>query len=146
MSWFDKPQSLIPEGEYDATIFDVQFNPLADLPKLTIVYKIKDQNRKSFQNFKFNDGGRKWLTWQMNALDVLDRARELAQGSEDTETVARAFATAVEEIKGQWVTLKITHREFEGKTYESSTVTSRTIMGAGLAPELGFDKTEEIPF
>jgi hypothetical protein len=70
-----------------------------------------------FQNFKFNDKGIKWLTWQLGELGVLTEAKKTAKPHESVEqTVMNIHNTIAKSYIGKVVTIEVTHNEWTNPT------------------------------
>lgn len=145
MSWFEQEKNLIEEGEHSAVIFDVHLDRLNDPWRLSIQYKLEN-NQRIFQNFKFDEKGKKWLTWQMSQLCLNERAKELCEDQTEIEAIALAYFAAAEEIKGTWVDLDVKHSEYNGKTYANASVLGRLESGPTQKPDFGVSTKEQIPF
>lgn len=146
MSFYDSDESkfdLIPTGIYIATIFNVTIDETKDPVKMSVQYKLEN-NRRCFQNFKFNDAGKKFLTWQAGVLGWNTMAKEKNPDAKTAQEFARAYLDSSKDLLGKKVELEMSHREWEGKTYES-------VKLLGFADETQanpplMDSSEELPF
>lgn len=137
---------LQPEGKVTAEVFDVKPGDKDGTPTLSVQYKLAS-NKRMWQNFSFNEKGRKFCKWQMSELGLNDTAKALRK-SESWEDIRNSYVDAFKEVLGKEVTLKISHKEWNGKKYESVLVSMAAPVGlAGdqnKAPS--FDSDDRIPF
>lgn len=146
MSFYDSDESkfdLIPTGNYVATIFNVTIDETKDPVKMSVQYKLEN-NRRCFQNFKFNDAGKKFLTWQAGILGWNSLAKEKNPEAKTPQEFARAYLEASKSLLGKKVELEMSHREWEGKTYES--VKLIDLLDESLQGPPSINKEEELPF
>lgn len=138
---------LIKPGTYKATIFDVRSKEVNGEHTLSVQYKLEN-NRRLFQNFKFTEAGKKWLTWQLGELGVLTKAKETAKPGETIEqTVRNVHNTMVNHFVGKTCKLEVTHKDWtnpktkETKKFENAKVLAEDSM---VAPKM--DEDDELPF
>lgn len=140
---------LVKPGIYKAVINDVASKEFSGDQTLSLQYKLEN-NRRLFQNFKFNEKGKKWLTWQLGDLGVLSEAKKTAKENETTEqTVRNIHNTIAKSYIGKVVTIEVTHSEWTNpttkvkKTYENVKVLPANEQGAP-APQM--DSDDDITF
>jgi len=159
MSWFDNSEDfgLLKPGTYLAEIYDFKFDVLGNAatetpPSMKIQYKL-DSNKRLFQNFKFNEKGRKWLTWQMGIIGLNDEAKKLVKGEESAAKIAKAYCDASKELLGKRVEIEVGHNTYTDRTGNERTVETVKLLGFAEAFGAGktseppdFDHTEPLPF
>jgi len=146
MSFFDSESkseySLVPEGKYKASLFNVTCDLTSLEARLSVQYKLEN-NRRLFQNFKITDAGKKWLTWQMGTLGLSSVAKNLVEKPESATPaeIAKSYVDASKNYIGKVVELEVNHSEYNGKTREQVKVDTGF---QDVAPKM--DADDEIPF
>ena len=157
MSFFDSEQKNefepIPEGNYQAVIFNVDCDLTKNPPTVSVQYKLEN-NRRVFQNFRFDDKGKKWIVWQMGELGLNEAAKRLLPHPTQAtpHDAAKSYVEAARQVLNKVVGIEITHREYNGKKYESvkiidglgATTTPTPLTKTSAAPK--FDANEPLPF
>jgi hypothetical protein len=140
----------VKPGTYKAVINDVTSKEYKGDQTLSLQYKLEN-NRRLFQNFKFNDTGKKWLTWQLGDLGVLSEAKKTAKENETIEqTVRNIHNTIAKSYIGKVVTIEVTHSDWTNpttkvkKTYENIKIVPNDT--APMAPSTQGDDDDDILF
>lgn len=139
--------SLIKPGMYSATIFDVTTKERDGVQTMSVQYKLEN-NRRLFQNFKFNESGRKWISWQLGELGVLVKAKETAKPNETIEQTARNIHnTMVNFFVGKPCKLEVDHKEWTNpKTKEKKVYENAKVIAADSAKAPAMDDNDELSF
>lgn len=154
MNYGDDASDIIPEGLYKTKLTNATLDETGDVPVLTLAYIISDgehEGKALWQRFRFNDKSKKFLCWQLGILHVW---KQLSDSPSDQEAARRAADLMFAKVDKLSVTLEISHREWEGKTYENviideiisdeSDIPNKVPLPINTEPT--FDSKEDIPF
>ena len=106
-------------------------------PKITIRWKTEGGDAL-WQHFRFSQKSGKYIAWQMSAMGVWSDKGDVKTDSE----LARLMLTRLAKLEGKFATIKVSHREYNGKTYTDGIV---DFMEQG-EPAPKVSSSEEIPF
>ncbi len=108
----------VPEGIYPAMLTNATLDETGDVAILTCCYAVANgaqEGRALWQRFRFNDKSMKFLRWQLGILHVW---RELSTSDSDEVAARKAADLMFAKVDKLKVSLKVSHREYNGKTYE----------------------------
>jgi hypothetical protein len=153
MSFYDsedkKEYALIPEGDHEASLFNVTCDITKTPPTVSVQYKLAN-NRRLFQNFKVDEKGGKWMRWQMSELGLASVAKTLVANPETASAVdvAKSYVDAAKPFLGHIVTIQVEHTKWQGKTYERVKVVTGldTDNSKSIPAPKGVDTQEPLPF
>ncbi len=108
----------VPEGLYPAMLTNTTLDETGEVSVLTCCYAVADgkqEGRALWQRFRFNDKSMKFLRWQLGMLHVWKELKGAPNDQEAARKAAELMFAKVDQLK---VDLKVSHREYNGKTYE----------------------------
>lgn len=107
---------LVDEGDHEAILDDVILDETKDDPKLKLTWKFTREpfkGRKAWMNLTFSEKAWKFTRWQLSELELSSVAKEADTIHEAARMVFHALSSQIRTLN---VTLKISHREWNGKT------------------------------
>jgi len=167
MSFYDEQSAgadkndfpLIPEGKYKVMLNAVKLRQTpnkADV--LSLEYKLEN-NRRCFQNFRFDESGSKWARWQLGTLGVLSEAKKTSkEGESVSETMLNVKRTIDSLFIGKVFSIELTHRKWTPPSGKEVTVESVRVIEKSTKVDMlsnkdseskgppSFDSDDELPF
>lgn len=150
----DDTFDTIPADIYPAMLTNATLDETGDVAVLTCCYAISEgpqEGRALWQRFRFNEKSKKFLRWQLGMLHVWSELKGLDDDQDAARKGSELMFAKVDKLK---VALKVTHREYQGKTYEDVIIDDVLNDETDIpneapvinGPEPSFDTSEEIPF